>query len=67
MHETSRGRGAALPVARLRVSALRRDLRMDWRANPYGLLGLSATSHLGSAVSSFIYDVPKVLPLLTAI
>jgi uncharacterized membrane protein YraQ (UPF0718 family) len=33
----------------------------------YGVLGLTATSHLGSAVGFFIYDVPKVLLLLTAI
>ncbi len=33
----------------------------------YALLGLSAVSPLGSAVAFFIYDVPKVLLLLTAI
>ncbi len=33
----------------------------------YSLLGLSATSRLGSAVGFFIYDVPKVLLLLAAI
>ena len=34
----------------------------DWFA--YSLLGLSAESHLGSAVQFFVYDTPKVLMLL---
>ena len=33
----------------------------------YGLLGLDRTSHLGSSVGFFLYDVPKILLLLTAI
>lgn len=33
----------------------------------YGLLGLDRASHLGSAVGFFLYDVPKILLLLTAI
>jgi len=33
----------------------------------YRLLGLDRTSHLGSSVSFFLYDVPKILLLLTAI
>lgn len=35
----------------------------DWLA--YTVLGLSATSHLGEAVAFFLYDVPKILLLLT--
>ncbi|MFN8493595.1 MAG: permease [Caldilineaceae bacterium] len=31
----------------------------------YDLLGLSAASHLGEAVAFFLYDVPKILLLLT--
>lgn len=31
----------------------------------YGLLGLDPASHLGSAVGFFLYDVPKILLLLT--
>jgi uncharacterized protein len=37
----------------------------DWAA--YGLLGLERGSHLGDAVAFFLYDVPKVLLLLTGI
>lgn len=33
----------------------------------YGLLGLDRASHLGSAVGFFLYDIPKILLLLTAI
>ena len=33
----------------------------------YGLLGLDRASHLGSSVGFFLYDVPKILLLLTAI
>jgi uncharacterized protein len=33
----------------------------------YGLVGLDQTSRLGSAVGFFLYDVPKILLLLTAI
>ena len=33
----------------------------------YSLLGLNPTSHLGSAVAFFLYDVPKILLLLTLI
>ena len=33
----------------------------------YGLFGLDRTSHLGSSVGFFLYDVPKILLLLTAI
>jgi uncharacterized membrane protein YraQ (UPF0718 family) len=37
----------------------------NWLA--YGLLGLQEGSHLGDAVAFFLYDVPKVLLLLTGI
>ncbi len=37
----------------------------EWAA--YGLLGLERGSHLGDAVAFFLYDVPKVLLLLTGI
>jgi len=33
----------------------------------YGLLGLDPASHLGSAVGFFLYDVPKILLLLSLI
>src|SRR5450756_542662 len=33
----------------------------------YGLLGLDRASHLGSAVGFFLYDVPKILLLLSLI
>jgi uncharacterized protein len=33
----------------------------------YGALGLDPSSHLGSAVSFFLYDVPKILLLLSLI
>ena len=33
----------------------------------YGLLGLERTSHFGIAVGFFLYDVPKILLLLTGI
>jgi len=33
----------------------------------YGLLGLERGSHLGEAISFFVYDTPKVLMLLTII
>ena len=33
----------------------------------YGLLGLEPASHMGSAIGFFLYDVPKILLLLTAI
>lgn len=43
-----------------------------WRSLPgvaswltYDLLGLPTTSHLGEAVAFFLYDVPKILLLLT--
>lgn len=35
----------------------------DWLA--YGLLGLAHGSHLGEAVAFFLYDVPKILLLLS--
>lgn len=35
----------------------------DWLA--YGLLGLARGSHLGEAVAFFLYDVPKILLLLS--
>jgi uncharacterized membrane protein YraQ (UPF0718 family) len=35
----------------------------DWLA--YGLLGLANSSHLGEAVAFFLYDVPKILLLLS--
>ncbi|NTU78245.1 MAG: permease [Chloroflexales bacterium] len=35
----------------------------DWLA--YGLLGLASGSHLGEAVAFFLYDVPKILLLLS--
>ncbi len=35
----------------------------NWLA--YGLLGLTPGSHLGEAVAFFLYDVPKILLLLT--
>jgi uncharacterized membrane protein YraQ (UPF0718 family) len=37
----------------------------EWLA--FRLLGLSAESHLGAAVAFFIYEVPKVLLLLTGV
>lgn len=37
----------------------------DWLA--YDLLGLERGSHVGDAVAFFLYDVPKVLLLLTGI
>jgi uncharacterized membrane protein YraQ (UPF0718 family) len=41
----------------------------DWLANQIvsQLLGLSLTSHLGSSLHFFLYDVPKVLTLLIVI
>ncbi len=35
----------------------------DW--STYGLLGLAPGSHLGESVAFFLYDVPKILLLLT--
>lgn len=41
------------------------QLLADWIT--YSLLGLSAESHLGASVNFFLYDVPKVLLLLTVV
>ncbi len=37
----------------------------EWLA--FGLFGLAPTSHLGTSVAFFLYDVPKVLLLLTLV
>lgn len=58
---------AKLAIAAVLWAVAYRYLEPLTGAIAYGLLGLDPLSHLGSAVGFFLYDVPKILLLLSLI